>query len=136
MSAFSQKKGRLQESGEDYLERIVMLREKSPIVRSIDLAGAFSYSRPAVSQAVKRLESEGYLIVEKNGNLKLTVAGRAKAESVLKKHRCLTSFFVSLGVDATVAEEDACRIEHVIHEETFQAIEKEVTRGNGIIIKK
>jgi DtxR family Mn-dependent transcriptional regulator len=112
----------IQESGEDYLEKILMLRDKLPEVRSIDLAKSFHYSRPAVSKAVRILVQRGFLQVGKNGSLVLTPKGEDQASLILKRHRILTELFVDLGVSPAVAEADACKIEHDLHPETFKAL--------------
>ncbi len=112
----------LHESGEDYLEKILMLSKEGKSCRSVDLAAAFGYSRPAISRAVHLLCQNGYLDVGEKGVLLLTPEGRRRAENTLNRHKILTRLFVSLGVDGEIAETDACRIEHVLHEETFQAL--------------
>ncbi len=114
----------IHESGEDYLEKILMLQEMHTIVRSVDLAEEFNFSRAAISKAVKILKSNGYIEVGEKGELILTEAGKAKAEETLKKHRTITDFFILLGIDKTIAEKDACRIEHIIHPETFKKIKE------------
>ena len=115
---------RLQESGEMYLETIYILSQQSSCVRSIDVADYMGYSKPSVSRAVGLLKSGGYLEMDKNGYLTLTDEGRRVAERTYERHQLLTEFFVHIGVDPEVAAEDACKIEHVISDETFQAIKK------------
>ena len=111
----------IQESGEMYLETILILSRKGP-VRSIDVSEYMGYSRPSVSRAVSLLKSGGYLTMEENGFLHLTEAGRELAEKIYDRHTTLTEALLSLGVDRESATEDACRIEHVISDASFQAI--------------
>ena len=121
----------IQESGEMYLETILILSRKGP-VRSIDVSEYMGYSKPSVSRAVSLLKSGGYLTMEENGFLHLTEAGRELAEKIYDRHTTLTEALMSLGVDKESAAEDACRIEHVIGDESFRAIkahmEKRKTR--------
>ena len=113
----------LQESGEMYLESILLLSKKGE-VRSIDVSEYMGYSKPSVSRAVSLLKSGGYLTVEENGYLRLTELGRARAEKVYERHTILTRALKLLGVSEEAAAEDACRIEHVISDETFLAIKE------------
>ncbi len=112
----------IRESGEDYLEKILMIQEEKGSVRSVDLAAALNFSRPAVSRAVKILKADGLITVEKGGKLVLTEEGMRRASDTLNRHRTLTSLFVKIGVPEDVAEKDACHIEHDLHEETFQKL--------------
>ena len=116
--------GHIHESGEDYLEKILMLQEQDKNVRSVDLAAAFGYSRPAISRAVKVLKEDGFILVGNKGQLELTEEGRKKAEETLARHRVLTKLFKKLGIDSDIAETDACRVEHVLSDETCGAIKK------------
>ena len=111
----------IQECGEMYLETILILSRKGP-VRSIDVSEYMGYSKPSVSRAVSLLKSGGYLTMEENGFLHLTEAGRELAEKIYDRHTTLTEALLSLGVDRESATEDACRIEHVISDASFQAI--------------
>ena len=113
----------MQESGEMYLESILILSRKG-LVRSIDVSEYMGYSKPSVSRAVGLLKSGGYLTVEENGHLQLTETGRAVAEKIYERHTILTEALVSLGVPRETAAEDACRVEHVISDETFAAIKE------------
>lgn len=116
---------RIHESGENYLETILMLKNKLGSVRSIDVANALGFSKPSISRAMSILKDDGYIIVEENGNLELTERGVATAEAIYDRHRTLTRFLAEkLGVSPDVADADACRIEHVISEETFDAIKQ------------
>lgn len=114
----------IQESGEMYLETILILSQKQGIVRSLDVANYMNYSKPSVSRAVGILKSEGYLLMDKGGALTLTDEGRAVAETIYERHVLLTRFLTALGVDPEVAAEDACKMEHDISEETFAAMKR------------
>ncbi|MBQ9070140.1 MAG: metal-dependent transcriptional regulator [Clostridia bacterium] len=114
----------LQESGEMYLESIYMLSKKNESVLSIDVCEYMGYSKPSVSRAVKILKENNYITVERDGNLRLTEKGLSVAESMYQRHTILTKFLTSLGVDEQTAANDACKIEHVISEESFEAIRK------------
>lgn len=115
-------KRKILESQEDYLETILILLETQPVVRSIDLAAATGYSKPSISRAVHLLESKGYLVFGDDGALLFTEEGLAIAQKTYERHKILTDYFKMLGIDPVVARQDACRVEHVISEETFQAI--------------
>ena len=114
---------RIQESGENYLETILLLKRKQGVVRSIDVANAMGFSKPSISRAMAILKENGYLTVEPNGNLELTEKGIGTATEVYERHRYITAFLADvLGVSPETADADACRIEHIISEETFRAI--------------
>ena len=115
----------LQESGEMYLETILILSQ-SGAVRSLDVAEYMHFSKPSVSRAVSLLKNGGFIVVDKNGFIELTDAGREVAESMYERHRLLTSLLTMLGVDEETAAEDACKIEHDISEKSFEAIKKHV----------
>lgn len=115
---------RLQESGEMYLETIYTLSQTKNIVRSIDVVEHMGYSKPSVSRAVNLLKQGGYLTVEDTGNLRLTEEGLQIAQKIYSRHQLLTRMLVSLGVDPQTAGEDACKMEHVISDETFDALYK------------
>lgn len=112
----------LQESAEMYLETIYLLSQQRNTVRSIDVAEHMGYSKPSVSRAVGLLKQGGYLVVDEDGFLSLTDEGHAVAEKIFERHTVLSKLFVSLGVNADTAAEDACKIEHIISDETFAAI--------------
>ena len=114
----------LQESGEMYLETILILSKSSQSVRSIDVGEYMGYSKPSVSRAVGLLKNAGYITVEKDGSLILTESGRKTAENIYEKHTTLTTLLKNLGVDEKIASEDACKIEHVISDVSFEAIKK------------
>lgn len=112
----------IQESGEMYLETILILENKQGSVRSIDVAEYMGYSKPSVSRAVGVLKENGYLVMEKDSRLTLTEKGRKVAEKIYERHTMLTELLVSLGVPQEIAVSDACKIEHDISDETFEAI--------------
>ena len=112
----------LQESGEMYLETIYILTEKSSQVRSIDICEYMGYSKPSVSRAIGLLKNGGYITVDEKGYINLTENGTAVALKMFERHTMLTNFLVKLGVDEKTASEDACKIEHHISEESFNAI--------------
>lgn len=114
----------LQESGEMYLETILRLQEEMRIVRAIDVAEKMDYSKASVSRAVKILKNDGYIEVERTGNLLLTKEGEKLAKKIYDRHTTLTSYLESIGIDPQTAEEDACRIEHVISDKSFNIIKK------------
>ena len=114
----------LQESGEMYLETIYVLSKKGKPVRSIDVCEHMGFSKPSVSRAVGILKNGGYVVMDKNGYLSLTEEGLRAAERTYERHRLLTSFFIALGVSEATAAEDACKIEHVISDETINAMKK------------
>jgi len=118
----------LQESGEMYLETIYRLSGERKYVRSIDVAEEMGYSKPSVSRAVSLLRQGGYLLMDEHGHLTLTPVGVEIAEKIFERHTVLTGMLVALGVDADTAAEDACRIEHVISDQTFEAIKRHVNR--------
>ncbi len=110
----------LHESGEDYLETIYLLTKKSPFVRSVDVANELGFTKASVSRAMRILREEGLIVVGDDGGIKLTKAGSKRAISVYERHTLITDFFSQfLGVNPVTAEKDACKIEHVISEETY-----------------
>ena len=114
----------IQESGEMYLETILILSKKQPHVRSIDVGEYMGFSKPSVSRAIGLLKSGGYVTVDKNGFLSLTALGLNIAQKVYERHTLLTEFLIRIGVDPEIASEDACKIEHDISDEAFDAIKK------------
>ena len=114
----------LAESGEMYLETIYVLTRKSTSVRSVDVAESMGYSKPSVSRAIGILKAGEYITVDRSGFITLTAKGTKTAESLYERHTILTNMLVSLGVDPETATEDACKIEHVISAESFEAIKK------------
>lgn len=114
----------LKESGEMYLETIYLLSQKNNYVRSIDVCEEMGYSKPSVSRAVGLLKDGGYLTVGNEGALKLTSLGKEIAEKTYERHTILSELFMRLGVSENTATADACKIEHVISNETFDALKK------------
>ena len=112
------------ESQEMYLETILKLGQRKGNVRSIDVAEELGYSKPSVSRAVGIMKKDGYITVRADGAIDLTESGRAKAENILERHKALTKAFVKMGMEQSAAEENACRVEHVITEEAFTAIRR------------
>ena len=112
----------IQESGEMYLETILILSRNHSAVRSIDVVEYMGYSKPSVSRAIGLLKSGGYVQVDENGFLTLTDDGREIAEKMYERHTILTEFLVKLGVDRAIAVEDACKIEHHLSDATFDAL--------------
>jgi len=117
---------RIQESAENYLETILILSHRNGSVRSIDIAAELEFSKPSVSVAMKNLREQGCITVDGDGLISLTEKGRKIAEGVYERHTLFTEWLTALGVNERTAAEDACRIEHVISEETFQAIKRHV----------
>ena len=113
----------LHESGEMYLETILILKNQNEYVRSIDIAHTMDFSKPSVSRAIKLLKESQLIVVDDKGYIDFTDDGRRIAEKVYGRHQILTEFLVSIGVSAKQAEEDACRIEHIISDETQQCIQ-------------
>lgn len=109
-------------SAEDYLESMIILKEKNGYVRSVDIAGFLGVTKPSVSVAMKRLREDGYIEMDKSGIITVTDKGMEIADKIYTRHKKLTDFFVALGVDPAVAEDDACKIEHDLSDETFDAI--------------
>lgn len=115
---------KMQESPEDYLETIYMLSLHSSEVRSIDVARHLGYSKPSVSVAMKRLRENGYVNMDDNNLLTLTESGLAIARSIYERHQVISGYLMSIGVSEKTALKDACRIEHVLSEETFHKIKE------------
>ena len=114
----------IHESGEDYLEAILMIKERNGNVRSIDVAHELSSSKPSVSVAMKNLKANNYITVDENGYINLTETGQEIADKIYERHTFLTNWLTSIGVDPEVAAEDACKMEHAISSESFTAIKK------------
>ncbi len=114
----------LHESGEMYLETILILKNKFGYVRSIDIANEMGVSKPSVSRAVALLKDNGYISFDPNGMILLTDTGKAVAEKIYERHTVLTKYFIAIGVSEDVASKDACRIEHIISDETFNILKE------------
>lgn len=112
----------LKESGEMYLESIYILCKSRPSVRSIDIAEYMKFSKPSVSRGMRLLKNAGYIIVDQDGFITLTADGKKTAENIFERHTILTNILIKVGVDEQTAAEDACRIEHVISEKSFNAL--------------
>lgn len=117
-------KHRATESIEDYLETILLLQKRMGQVRSIDIANEMNFSKPSVSVAMKNLREKQYITMADSGYITLTESGRRRAEGVLERHTILSDWLISIGVSRETALEDACRIEHDLSEESFDAIKK------------
>lgn len=114
----------INESAENYLETILMLSKQLPVVRAVDIANELGFKKSSVSIAMKNLREKEHITVSDAGFITLTESGKAIAEMIFERHQYLTSWLISLGVDKDVASEDACKIEHVISTESFEAIKK------------
>ena len=121
----------LRESGQMYLETIYVLSKSRPTVRAIDVGERLGYSKPSVSRAMSILKQNGYVTSDGEGALTLTDAGREVAETMYTRHTVLARMLTAIGVDESIAAEDACRIEHVISEETFSAIKRHMNWAEG-----
>jgi len=112
------------ESAENYLETILMLSQKLPVVRSVDVANELGFKKSSVSIAMKNLREKNHITVTDAGYIYLTESGKAIADMIFERHELITSWLVSLGVPEKIASEDACKVEHVISKETFDAIKR------------
>lgn len=112
----------IHESAEDYLETILILKERLGQVRSIDIATEMNFTKPSISVAMKKLRESGYILMDSDGFITLTPAGEKIASHIYERHKLLTSFFVALGVNEKTAAADACKVEHDLSEETFEKI--------------
>ena len=119
---------RIQESGEMYLEAIHILLKKNGHVRAVDVAEYRGYSKPSVSRAMGLLKKDGYIEVDEESHIALTERGLAVAKKIYERHTVLTELLVRLGVDREIASEDACRIEHAISDDSFQAIQAHINK--------
>ena len=115
---------KIQESAENYLETILILGKNGNPVRSIDISTELDYTKPSVSVAMKKLRLDGYIKVDSSGFITLTESGRAVAESMYERHQVISNWLISLGIDEKTAAGDACRMEHVISEQSFLAIKR------------
>jgi len=113
---------KIQKSSEDYLEMILMLREKKGYARSIDIASELSVTKPSVSYATKRLRENGYITMDSDGLIALTESGYEIAYRMYMRHKMLTAFLMSIGIDEETAREDACKMEHDISDKSFDAM--------------
>ena len=116
----------IHKSAEDYLEMILMLSEEKGYVRSIDIAAGLNVTKPSVSYAMKQLRENGYITMDQDNYISLTDDGLAIARKMFNRHKAITRFLIRIGVDEEIAREDACKIEHDISPETFQAILRQI----------
>ena len=114
----------IHESAEDYLEQILMLREKKGVVRSIDIANSMGYSKPSISIAMKHLRENGYVVMNEDNYISLTEKGSEIANRIYNRHRTLTRLLVMLGVPEDLAEKDACKVEHDLSPESYDALKQ------------
>ena len=119
---------KIQESAENYLESILIIHERKGEVRSIDIVNELEFSKPSVSIAMKNLRENGYIKVDKDGYITLTEPGLAIAEKMYERHKLFTELFMKLGVDPKTSEKDACRAEHILSDQTFNAIKNYVAK--------
>ncbi|MBQ8827173.1 MAG: metal-dependent transcriptional regulator [Oscillospiraceae bacterium] len=126
----------LYESGENYLETILMLQKKGISVRSIDIATELEYSKPSVSRAVGILKNGGFIEVAQDGYITLTAAGREVAERIYERHTVFTKWLMDLGVDEKTAAEDACKLEHNISDISFSKLKEHIKEKHGDILLK
>ncbi|MCM1264477.1 MAG: metal-dependent transcriptional regulator [Butyrivibrio sp.] len=117
---------KVNESAENYLETILILSKSKPVVRSVDIAEELGFKKSSVSVAMKNLREKNHITVTKEGFIYLTDTGREIAEMIYERHELLSTWLIHLGVDKQIATEDACRIEHVISKESFEAIKKHI----------
>jgi len=120
---------KIHESAENYLETILMISERQPQVRSIDIVNELEFSKPSVSIAMKNLRENGYIQMDRDGYITLTGQGQVIAETMYERHKFLSQWLIRLGVDEQTAVSDACRIEHVISAKSFEAIKKHVEKA-------
>ena len=114
------------ESAENYLETILMLSTQLPVVRSVDIANELGFKKSSVSVAMKNLREKNHIVVDDSGFITLTPSGREIAEMIYERHELLSSWLVRLGVPKEIADEDACKMEHVLSMESFEAIKKQI----------
>lgn len=122
---------KIQESGENYLEMILILKNETGVVRSIDIARAMSFTKPSVSRAMSILKKAGHITMDEEGLIELTESGLQIAEQIYNRHRLLTEWLIAIGVSEKTAVADACRVEHVISQETFDIIGEHVKKYNN-----
>lgn len=118
----------INESAENYLETILILSKRLPVVRAVDISEELGFKKSSVSVAMKNLREKNYITVNKSGFISLTEEGRKIADMIFERHEWISSWLISLGVDATVAVQDACKIEHIISQQSFDAIREHVKK--------
>ena len=119
----------IHKSAEDYLEMILMLKEKKGYARSVDISLALGVTKPSVSFAMKKLRENGYIVVDEHNEITLTDKGMEIAQRIYDRHKALTAFLIQLGVDEATAKDDACKIEHDISDETYQAVLRQIQKA-------
>ncbi len=127
---------KIQESAENYLETILVLSKRMPAVRSIDIVNELNFSKPSVSVAMKNLREKNLITMDEESHIHLTDAGREIAQTIYERHLLLSNWLMYLGVDEQIAIEDACRMEHFISPESFEAIKKHVSKYNEFVKKE
>lgn len=115
---------RIYQSAEDYLEAILMIQERKGNVHSIDIAQELNYTKASVSIAMKKLRENGYIEMDKSGKITLLPPGKKIAKRIYERHKTLTDIFIHLGVDPTIAQEDACKVEHDLSEDTYKKLKE------------
>lgn len=118
----------INESAENYLETILVLSKRLPVVRSVDIANELGFKKSSVSVAMKNLREKEHIIVDDSGFITLTASGREIAEMIYERHELISSWLVSMGVPKDIAAEDACKMEHVLSKESFEAIKSQIGR--------
>ena len=126
---------KIHESAENYLETILVLKLRNGNVRAIDIANELEFSKPSVSVAMKNLRTNGYIHVDDSGSINLLPEGEKIAREIYEKHTLLTQYLVNLGVPEEIAAEDACRIEHVLSKESFEALKAHAEKYAGVNVK-
>ncbi len=124
---------RILKSSEDYLEAMLMMQERHGYIRSIDIAAELNVTKPSVSYATKRLRENGYITMDKDGLITLTKAGMDIAAHIYERHKLLTAFLCYIGVNEKTAREDACKIEHDVSDETFDAMRRHASHVSGAL---
>ncbi len=122
---------RILESSEDYLEAMLMMKEQRGYIRSIDIAVELGVTKPSVSYATKRLRENGYITMDKEGLITLTDKGMEVATRIYERHKMLTHYFMFLGVDEETAREDACKVEHDLSQQTYEALKRHAEKEQG-----
>ncbi len=124
----------MQESGEMYLETILVLGQRKNLVRAVDVAAEMGLSKPSVSRALVKLKNDACIIVDENGHIGFTEKGRAIAAKIYERHQVLTEILMAIGVDREIAARDACKIEHDLSDETFEAMKRHLKNKSGCSI--
>ena len=123
----------IHQSAEDYLETILILRERNGLVRSIDIVNELGFTKPSVSVAMKKLRENGYILTDRDGYITLTEKGQAVADRTYERHKVLTCVLTAIGVDKETAAADACKIEHDLSEQTFAKLKEYIEKHKNIL---